>query len=243
MTLQSKKKIANRIRLLQQRLERENFKLISKVFKDFANEIEEQINKDELFEIDFSNFTRAIKRNLFKIYSNSSKKTVQWCKTLFGWKLEGSVIERVSNNVLNEYNEKYSAEKVTYVTDSTKKAIRDIVKKGQAAGKNYKDIAKDIQKGVWHMSEGRAKRIALTETGNAVNITTHATAIEAGMSKKTWLHVGGGFEDRESHLALDGKTIKVDEYFVINGNRALHPHDQSLPVGEIVNCHCICTYE
>ncbi|WP_297638226.1 phage minor head protein [uncultured Clostridium sp.] len=243
MNLKHKKLLANRVRVLRSRLENENEKIISEIFIEFANEIDSKINKFDLFEIDFTNFIRNIRRSLLNMLTKNSNRTVQWCKTLFGWKLEGSAINNITSKVINNYNKNIAASKIKGIEETTREIINNIITKGQASGRNTKDIANDIVSSVKDMSVSRARIIATTETANAVNETTHETAVEAGMSKKTWLHVGGGFEDRESHLALDGKTIKVNEYFVINGNRALHPHDQSLPVGEIVNCHCICIYE
>ncbi|MGL4998552.1 MAG: phage minor head protein [Cetobacterium sp.] len=243
MTLQSKKKIANRIRLLNQRLERENYKLISKVFVDFAEELESQINKSDLFTIDFSNFTRSIKKTLFKMYKNSSEKTVTWCKTLFGWKLEGNAIDVIRNKGVEDFNENVAAARVTYIDETTRSRMKKYITGAQARGLNTNDIAKGLKNEVMEMSMSRAKTIARTETSYAVNNTTHFTAEEAGMSTKTWLHVGGGKEDRESHLTLDGKTIKMNEKFNVGGHLASHPHDGSLPARESINCYCITIYE
>lgn len=242
MNLNSKKILANRVRLLRQRLERENEKIISDVFLSFHKEIEQQINKSDEIKIDFTNHLRNMRRAINNMFIKSSNRTVEWCKTLFGWKLEGSAINRITNNSLNLYNKNMAANKVN-AGETTKEIINSIISKGQAAGKNYKDIAKDISDSIQEMSISRARTIALTETANAVNITTHETALEAEMRKKTWLHVGGGFEDRESHLRLDGVSINIDEYFNISGFKALYPHDPSLPAKEIINCHCIAIYE
>ncbi|MGL5427762.1 MAG: phage minor head protein [Cetobacterium sp.] len=243
MTLQSKKRIANRIRLLNQRLERENYKLISKVFVDFAEELESQINKSDLFTIDFSNFTRSIKKTLFKMYKNSSEKTVTWCETLFGWKLEGNAIDVIRNKGVEDFNENVAAARVTYIDETTRNRMKKYITGAQAKGLNANDIAKGLKSEVMEMSMSRAKTIARTETSYAVNNTTHFTAEEAGMSTKTWLHVGGGKEDRESHLTLDGKTIKMNEKFNVGGYLASHPHDSSLPARESINCYCIAIYE
>ncbi|MGL5126159.1 MAG: phage minor head protein [Fusobacteriaceae bacterium] len=243
MTLQSKKRIANRIRLLTQRLERENYKLISKVFKDFSEELETQINKSDLFTIDFSNFTKAIKRTLFKMYNNSSAKTVQWCKTLFGWKLENSVIETIRNKGMEDFNSNVAAARVTYIDETTRSRMKKYITNAQARGINTNDIAKGLKSEVMEMSYSRAKTIARTETSYAVNNATHFTALEAGMNNKTWLHVGGGKEDRETHLTLDGKTIKMNEKFNVGGYLADHPHDSNLPARESINCYCITVYE
>lgn len=243
MTLKSKKRVANRVRLLNQRLERENYLMMSKVFIDFAIDIDLQVNKLDLFTIDFSNFTRSVKRTLFKMYNNSSSKTVQWCRTLFGWKLEGNAIDAIRNKSMEEFNKKLSASRVTSITETTRSIMNKYITESQAKGINTNEMAKGLCEKVMEMSDSRAKTIARTETSYAVNNTTHITAVEAGMSTKTWLHVGGGKEDRNSHLALDGKTIKIDEKFNVGGYSASCPHDGSLPAKESINCYCIAIYE
>lgn len=243
MSLKHKKLIANRVRVLSSRLERENQKIISDVFIEFANEIDSKINKFDLFEIDFTNFIRNLRRSLLNMLTKNSNRTVQWCKTLFGWKLEGSAINNITSKVINNYNKNIAASKIKGIEDTTREIINNIITKGQASGKNTRDIANDIASSVRDMSVSRARIIATTETANAVNETTHETALEAGMSNKTWLHIGGGFEDRPTHVALDGVTIKIKEKFNVGGNFALYPHDPSLPVGDIVSCHCIAIYE
>ncbi|MGL6023700.1 MAG: phage minor head protein [Cetobacterium sp.] len=243
MNHHKKKFLANRERVLLGRLIKENEKIIANIFIEFANEIKSKVNKEELIKIDFTNFTRNMRRAFNNIFIKNSEKVVEWKKTLFGWKLENSVIERVRNKSLNDYNKNESGKNVTYVTDSVKKKVGKIITEKQAKGLNYKDIAKEIESEIVSMSKSRAKRIALTETCNAVNIVGHNTATSAQMGTKTWMHVGGGFDDREAHERLDGKEIKINEYFDVNGHKALYPHDPNLPVGEIVNCHCICIYD
>lgn len=243
MNLHHKKLLANRWRILQSRLEKENQKLFKEVFEEFANEIENQILKSDMFNIDFTNLIAGIRRALLKSLTKSTSKSIEWCKTLFGWKLEGSVINNITSKVINNYNKNIAASKIKGIEEKTRDIINGIITRGQAKGLNRNEIAKEIVSSVRDMSVSRARTIATTETANAVNETTFTTAKEAQMSKKTWLHVGGGFEDRESHLALDGKTIPINEKFNVGGNLALYPHDPSLPASEIVSCHCICYFE
>ena len=45
---------------------------------------------------------------------------------------------------------------------------------------------------------------------------------------------------RETHAALNGKTIPNDEAFVtIEGNALMYPGDPNAPASEIINCHCV----
>lgn len=242
MNLQHKRILANKVRLLTAREENENERIIAAVFNEFANNIDNSLNKGLDFDIDYDFFSKKLKTALTNCFNKSSKRAAEWCKTLFGWKLENSDIEAIHNTSLNEYNKRYSAKKVKGITESTKDAINRIIEREQAKGLNYKKISDIIVNEVKGMSKGRATTISRTETSNSINSTTNTAAVEAGMTFKTWLHVGGGKEDRESHLALDGKTIKLREYFNVGGSLALYPHDPNLPPGQLINCHCIVIY-
>lgn len=213
------------------------------MFLSFADDIENQLNKDDFITIDYSHLIRGLKRTLLNVFQRSVKKSVRWTKTLFGWHLENSDINAVTDEAINEYNRKYSAEKIKGIEHTTRETINKIITKGQADGLTGKQIKKLIVEKVRDMSEARAMTIARTETSNAINITTHNTAEYSGMTKKTWLHVGGGKEDRPAHLALDGKTIGIKEYFMVNGHQCLYPHDPNLPASEVINCYCVAIYE
>lgn len=62
----------------------------------------------------------------------------------------------------------------------------------------------------------------------------YPTDTEAVMRTKTWRH-NGSKEPRDSHAAMDGETVGLDEKF---SNGADYPGDASLGAAETVNCHC-----
>lgn len=60
---------------------------------------------------------------------------------------------------------------------------------------------------------------------------------------KTWHHTGPTNTARPGHLKLDGVTIPKDKPFALVAEKGgVHycncPHDDNLPVGEVVNCRC-----
>lgn len=126
------------------------------------------------------------------------------------------------------------AEKVTNITEKTKEAINKIIVKGQAGGKNIRDIAKEITEKVKGMEKTRAMVIARTETATTSTTTYYEGLVKAGL-EKTWWHVGGGKTDRPSHVACNGETIGVEETFSCG---LKHPHELEAPAEEIINCHC-----
>jgi HK97 family phage portal protein len=72
---------------------------------------------------------------------------------------------------------------------------------------------------------------------------------EAGYTHKTWKHNDTGPHSRKMHKAMHGKTIAMDEYFVMpDGAKLLYPKDAD--VGDktaygthCMNCKCTCDYE
>ncbi len=45
---------------------------------------------------------------------------------------------------------------------------------------------------------------------------------------------------RETHIALNGKTVGMDENFVtIAGNVLRYPGDPTAPAAEVINCYCV----
>ena len=115
--------IANRYRILQQREERQNKKYFEKVFKDFAYDIEQQLSKDDWLSLDYTILIKELKRSLSSVFTRSSKKSIEWVKTLFGWNLKDSDIKAITDKALNDYNKKYSATKVKEIESTTRRVI------------------------------------------------------------------------------------------------------------------------
>lgn len=134
---------------------------------------------------------------------------------------------------LLEYVEEHSAKLVTQVTDTTKQAIRDVLRDGLAEGEGIPALRKRIEElGVFNRS--RAELIARTETttnsnGAAVESLRAYQAEHGGTFRKRWLSARDS-RVREEHLALDGETVGLDEPF---SNGLMHPGEP--------NCRCTTT--
>ena len=85
-------------------------------------------------------------------------------------------------------------------------------------------------------SKDRARLIA---EGEANSIFNHTEYEEAAKNKKykTWHTVMDGHQ-RESHSIVNGTTIPIDDYFVLEGGTCLFPRDDSLPDEEVCGCRC-----
>ena len=95
----------------------------------------------------------------------------------------------------------------------------------------------------YYLSKERALLIAQNEANTAYNYSDYYNAISEGKTHKTWV-AEVDERTREYHLEVDGRTIPIDDYFLVGGDTMRYPHDylNSSP-GNIINCRCVCTYE
>ena len=114
----------------------------------------------------------------------------------------------------------------TYMQDDTQMPIEKLARK---ILHDYNQIA------LW-----QARRIAQTETmiGLAQAGEIAARSLDVGYTKQ-WA-TSGLMNTRDSHLAMDGVVVDMDEPFDLVDCQMMFPHDSSLgaPAGEIINCAC-----
>lgn len=65
--------------------------------------------------------------------------------------------------------------------------------------------------------------------------------------EKVWLH-GNPITERENHAKMNGTRVGLNEDFLLEGEdggvyRCQHPHDDSLPAEETINCTCQAQYK
>ena len=86
----------------------------------------------------------------------------------------------------------------------------------------------------------QARRIAQTETMIGLADAGEIAARSLGVRyDKQWVISGLG-NTRETHEAMDGVVVDMDEPFQLPDCQMMYPHDGSLgaPAGEIINCAC-----
>ena len=86
----------------------------------------------------------------------------------------------------------------------------------------------------------QARRIAQTETMIGLADAGEIAARSLGIRyDKQWVISGLG-NTRETHEAMDGVVVDMDEPFTLPDCQMMYPHDGSLgaPAGEIINCAC-----
>lgn len=241
------REIALKLKRYEKRLSNRNYKEFDKCFELFYNKIQADNSNFASFsniKIDYEEFARLIKEYLIKVFTYNVNSVISTYTKLFKWTLSKSKVAGIKDRMLNEYNKKYAASKVTQMTETTRKVLNGVLVDSQAKGLGIKDTLKNILGKVEDMRLSRAKTIARTETSSAINNTSLRTAKEAKMRKKTWIWIGGRYTFRENHRRLNGLTIGIDEYFDLGkGIKTLSPHHPSLPASEVCNCSCLITFK
>lgn len=239
------RKIAREYQRLEKRLVNKNKKVIKKAFLEIRQKIIEDNgaeNKDQLAAIilKWTEIQNIFARKLKIIYANTFEEVLKAFQKGYEKELKPKKIRGIRDYFLEKWNKKNAAKQAKKITETTRKALNEIITKAQVEGIPHKQVVKEILDKVEDMSKTRADTIARTETSKSINTTSFETAKESGMLEKCWIHIGGKKTFRPHHKALNGKWIKIDDVFIVkDGIVARYPHDEKLPVGEIVRCSCL----
>lgn len=95
----------------------------------------------------------------------------------------------------------------------------------------------------YYATYDRAFDLSADEGNILGNYGDYVDAVNAGKTKKTWITMRDE-RVRDTHIAVDGETIPIKDYFRVGASYMRFPLDQSLGAspGEIVGCRCIVSY-
>lgn len=223
---------------------KKNIKAYQKTFINLSESIYEnslkleEAKKEQLTLMDFvtrQEYNEYIKLTFEAQYHTNAVAVETTGKFFTGtYGVKKSIIQPVQNRTLKKLNKKIAAGRVKNITEGTKKSLNNIITNSQAAGLNRKEIAKQLMESVDGMTKSRALTIARTETSTATSIDNHDLLVSVG-SKREWIHIGGGKDDRPEHVAISGEIVEGTAEYSIG---LLHPHDPNADPGETINCHC-----
>lgn len=117
-------------------------------------------------------------------------------------------------------------------------ATRDSLEQGIQEGESFEKLAARVREVFNGMSRERSLRIAVTETGIAFEAGRHDAMRQAGAEWKQWL-TSQDDRVRISHSSLDGKSVPMDEPFLVGGVPMMFPCDPNGSPAEIINCRCV----
>jgi len=94
----------------------------------------------------------------------------------------------------------------------------------------------DLSDPYW-TSDERATMEAVNEANDVVGYEEIQQALEGGYKYKTW-HGMMDNRERKSHVKMEGKTIRISEYFNLDRGSLLYPGDYLNCPAEATNCRC-----
>jgi HK97 family phage portal protein len=140
-------------------------------------------------------------------------------------------------SLIQKHIKTLGAERISGLVDeTTKDALRDTLAEGLDDGDTLREMTARVQAVFGEADEVRAERIARTETGRSSNWGIHTGQKLAGIQQREWI-ANKDDSTRDTHEALDGTVVGIDESFSIEGASAMYPGDFGDPA-EDVNCRC-----
>jgi hypothetical protein len=137
-----------------------------------------------------------------------------------------------------------TAERVTAITETTQKLIRESIQRGIADGLGIDKIAGAVRSDMIDSTAWRALMIAQTEVISVSNQSAYEGAESAGIPYKKFWSNSGLDGVRESHIFAQEWSYSQDgidpneKFDMGNGNFMMHPGDPEGPPEEIINCRC-----
>ena len=120
-----------------------------------------------------------------------------------------------------------------------KQNLNRVLTRGFAKGWSTQKMAVQIAE-IGGANYRRGMTIARTESGRVTSVARQQSqqhAKEIGIkTNKRWVSTLDG-DTRTNHRKLDGKTVGIDEYFEVDGHKALQPHMFGI-ASEDCNCRC-----
>jgi len=125
------------------------------------------------------------------------------------------------------------------------KKVNSAITQGILQGRTIPEIADSLSTAVSDQNEAamvRTARTAMTSAENAGRLEGMKQAEESGIQmKKQWLAANDD-RVRETHAALDGQIVDVDEPFRVDGMEIMYPGDPSADPSLVYNCRCTLKY-
>jgi len=109
---------------------------------------------------------------------------------------------------------------------------------GISHGESIKDLAARVAGEFDTIKQGRARNIAMTETGAAYGDARQVSMRSAGVQHKEWL-TSGNVNVRPAHAEAQGQTRAIDEPYDVDGEEIDFPGDPTGSPENVINCHCV----
>lgn len=155
-----------------------------------------------------------------------------------------SIDKEIAFNVLSkrttDWIESWAKELAEILQISTHKAIEreflDAIKNGESIAQaelRLKDLPEFDRK--------RARVVARTEILTASSQANWESFMQSpAVIGKKWKHSGAKkIKPRETHIAMDGEVVGVDQLFLVDGEFGMYPRDTTFSAKNRANCGCV----
>ena len=137
--------------------------------------------------------------------------------------------------------------RIKYVNDDTYKKLRALLDTAYDEGWTINQLENGIKDlyDKWingdivdkKKLQSRAKTVARTEMGTAVNGGDYFGQVQAGVKFHEWLATIDG-ATRPDHTFADGQKVEINEPFTVGGDKLRYPLDPAGSPGQTINCRC-----
>lgn len=239
--------------LIRRNLERVILRELNKVFRDW-------LGSTLFLYREYGQFQMGVAAG--RLQEELQPTLVNFYKRVFSTMLEGNVDfnEKKQESVLvfgrsinfEELVAQYFANRdliLEGISTTLAQRIDRIIQQGRADDLTIEQIARNVNRVLGPSIRARANLIARTETHSAASFANHryyqvaSEELDITM-KKQWVATADG-RTRSFHQSANGDIRNMDEPFVIEGERLMHPGDGTLGASakNIVNCRCVVVYK
>jgi SPP1 gp7 family putative phage head morphogenesis protein len=195
------------------------------------------------YDLSIKKSLNTIASRIFIILSNSIDFYSKEMKNFYEIETKRIDFEKVYRKILKSWALNRAGKLIKQVSSSTIKYISKVIKNGIERGLGTNEISKEVKKRLTGKSVIiRSKMIARTETHAATQHSAFAIAKNSPIDMvKEW----GATEDsrvRATHAAMNGKTIEIDDFFIVGGSNLKYPGDPNGEAREVINCRCVALY-
>jgi len=201
----------------------------------------------QVYAVVAQDFGESTERQLKSDTGPSQRKDNQPTDGTAGTPTTGEVVAYdVFNQAIQDWISNQAATKVTQITDTTRKQLRDELAKGVQVGESIPQLMARIdQLYLKDIIPNRSETIARTEVIAASNLGSVTAAKATGLTglKKIWLATMDN-RTREAHALADGQEVTMADSFVVGGEKLEFPGDisEGATADEIINCRCTVIY-
>lgn len=134
------------------------------------------------------------------------------------------------------------ATKITQISQTTERQIRQIIQDGIAEGLGIDAIARNLRSNATVVAGVRAAVIARTETHTASQWAQVTAIRDTGLQlRKEWV-AAADERTRVDHSIANGQIVGQNEKFVVGGEELEFPGDPAGSAGNVINCRCVLNF-